>query len=360
MGVMNNSSDQREAVDRRREFIEQLCQCAELPILMMAFFDSTSRVFTKTWMVQDPDCQSEKAHDIEHSAESRMAVFAAIQSGDSLASTDNRKSEKPAEYPIWMRAGHYVIGVGKPVAGIYPVLVCPSGVPNIKTEQQALLRIGLAYAHQQLTEDVYSKAVWPEGLVEATMKVLSIEFILVDEAGVVQFDGRHNQEPNENEPQWQVMHGRLTLEVKKERDLLKEAIGEATSLTPNASIISVSTSSGLVRLAAVAPLAASEPRQAMILFEAQRTDHAALREHFFNAHGLTQSERLIAHEVLDGKTLNDAAEITGLSLATVRSYMKQIFTKTGAHRQSELISLYYTSILPVGTTIAKAESQSKH
>lgn len=326
---------------------------------MMAFFDGSSRVFTETWVVQSPESQQEKARDIEHSAEARMAVFAALHSGDSLISADNQKLEKPAEYPIWMRAGHYVVGVGKPVSDIYPVLVCPAGVPNIKTEQQALLRIGLAYAHQQLTEDVYSKAVWPEGLVEATMKVLSIEFILVDEAGIVQFDGRHSQEPNENEPQWRVMNGRLTLEFKKEHDLLKEAIDEATSSTPNASIISVSTSSGLVRLAAVAPLAASNPRQAMILFEAQRTDHAALREHFFNAHGLTQSERLIAHQVLDGKTLNDAAEETGLSLATVRSYMKQIFTKTGAHRQSELISLYYTSILPVGTTIAKAENQRR-
>jgi len=44
----------------------------------------------------------------------------------------------------------------------------------------------------------------------------------------------------------------------------------------------------------------------------------------------------------------------------VRSYMKQIFAKTGAHRQSELISMYYTAILPVGTSIASAEARRSH
>lgn len=356
---MNYSSDKRGDQSRRYEFIEQLCMCAELPSIMMGFFNSSSKTFRDTWVVRASDCPPEKSVDIERAAEARLAVFSALASGDSPSGVARPGHDQEDEFPIWMRAGHYVVGVGKPVAGVYPALVCPSGVPNITREQQALLRIGLAYAHQQLTEDIYSQPIWPEGLVEATMKILSIEFFLVDESAEVQFDGRRNPVPGDDEPAWQVLNGRLTLRDSKERELLREAIRDATAGKPVASIISVSTGSGLVRLAAVAPLAASVPQQAMILFEAQRTDHAALREHFFNAHGLTQSERMIAHEVLDGRTLSEAADITGLSLATVRSYMKQIFAKTGAHRQSELISLYYTSILPVGTSIANAENRRR-
>jgi DNA-binding CsgD family transcriptional regulator len=218
-----------------------------------------------------------------------------------------------------------------------------------------MLRIGMAYVRQQLMEAIYSRSSWPDNLVEATLKVLSLRFFVVDEKAEVQRDGRLRDETAPDHPDWIVAQRRLTLNDERERRQLQEAIRRATGLERNTSIISVSTVSGAMRLAVVAPLARSDPPMAMVLFEHAKTDHAALREHFFRAHGLNSSERLIAHVLLAGGTLKEASERTELSLSTTRSYLKRIFAKTATHRQSELVALYYQSILPVGASIVKAD-----
>ena len=61
-----------------------------------------------------------------------------------------------------------------------------------------------------------------------------------------------------------------------------------------------------------------------------------------------------------GKSAAEAADATGLSLETVRSYLKQVLCKTGTHRQTELIALYYGWTLPVGKSIASAELRKRH
>ncbi len=324
---------------------------------MIGFYDSNTRAFLDSAIARALPGKDDNDTDMIRAAEARLAVFSAHdQRGTTQRRTDDGAG-LTSSTPLWFSAGDYVVGIGKPVAGVFPVMAFPGDLRENLPKQHALLRIGMAYVYQQLTEDIYSRPIWPEGLVEATMQILSIGFFLVTANCEVRYDGSQAKDLAADDPVWPVVNGRLTLHQEKERTLLQEAIRNATTEDPRASIISVSTASGLMRLAVVAPLANTRPRMAIVLFERHRSDHAALREHFFNAHGLTRSERLIAHEVLDGKTLNEAAEVTKLSLATVRSYMKQIFAKTGTHRQSELISSYYTAILPVGTTIAKAEAR---
>ncbi|MGR3483577.1 helix-turn-helix transcriptional regulator [Salipiger marinus] len=333
---------------RRQEFIQHLCLCAELPALLMGFYDSATRRISESWAA-GTDGGPTPAEMIR-AAEARLAVQTAL--------TANGPPQEAPE--IWLAAGPLAVGMGKPVARLVPVLVCTAPLPLTQPGLAALLRMGLAYAHQQLTEDVYSRLIWPEGLVEATLRVLSIEVFLVTATGEIRYDGRSPGPAGADDPDWLMVNGRLSLRDDACRAQLQRALAVATGPAPSASIVSVPARSGLMRMAVVAPLLASTPPQAMVLFEAPRTDHAALREHFFATHGLTQSEKLVAQEVLDGKTLNEAAENTRFSLSTVRSYMKQIFAKTGAHRQSELISMYYTAILPVGTSIASAEARRSH
>jgi DNA-binding CsgD family transcriptional regulator len=97
----------------------------------------------------------------------------------------------------------------------------------------------------------------------------------------------------------------------------------------------------------ITPLTISGSNLALVMFENEQIDHFTLREHFFNAYGLTKSESMITHEILSGRSIAEAAKSKSLSPATVRSYMKQVMAKTGTHKQSELISLYFSSILPV-------------
>jgi DNA-binding CsgD family transcriptional regulator len=55
--------------------------------------------------------------------------------------------------------------------------------------------------------------------------------------------------------------------------------------------------------------------------------------------GLTRAEARVAEGITQGKSVNRLAAELGLSAATVRSYLKSVFGKTGVHRQAELVSL---------------------
>lgn len=340
--------DDRHGADLlRNEFLEQLAVSAELKFLMLGFFDSKSGDVTETWMIKADDCPPDACRNLMRELRRALSVQTAIGAGQGI--TGVRKQ------PLWLRAGDYRLAIGMPVADLFPIMVVSTDDGSENPTRKAMLRLALAYVQQQLTETVYSRSPWPEGLVEATLETLSLRFLLVTAKAEIRRDGRLNDTPGPSDPAWMVCNRRLTLEDDKERKQLHDAIEMATGTERRTSIIPVSTLGGRMRLAVVAPLSRSVPPMALVLFEHSGTDHAALREHFFTAHGLTMSERRVAHLLLDGETLNEAAEATELSLATVRSYLKRIFVKTGTHRQSELVALYYRSILPVGTSIAKAE-----
>jgi DNA-binding CsgD family transcriptional regulator len=53
--------------------------------------------------------------------------------------------------------------------------------------------------------------------------------------------------------------------------------------------------------------------------------------------GLTEAEAKLAYFLVEGGTLASYALTSNLSRNTVRSYLKSIFSKTGASRQAELV-----------------------
>lgn len=330
----------------RQEFLEQFVTSTDFSLVIMGFYDCRRKEVTESWSVRRDDCSCEEGEDIPWDIRRALVVQAALHLGS--------RQDIAAGYPLWIKAGAYMLGLGRPMADMFPIMAIPADAWSKEPSHQALLRIGMAYVQQQHTEAVYSRSPWPEGLAAATLEMLALRFLVVDEKAAVQRDGRLEDEIVQDDPEWLVLNGRLTLNDRKERMQLHEAISKATGEERRTSIIAVSTLSGGMRLAIVAPLAGSEPSLAMVLFEHTRTDHAALRGHFFGAYGLTPSEQRIAHVVLDGGTLAEAAELASISLVTVRGYMKSVFNKTGTHRQSELIALYYRSILPVGISIVKA------
>lgn len=62
---------------------------------------------------------------------------------------------------------------------------------------------------------------------------------------------------------------------------------------------------------------------------------------------LTHSEARLAHALALGRSLEEAAEASGITIGTARGYLKQIFGKTGKSRQAELVRLILS--LPVVT-----------
>ena len=67
--------------------------------------------------------------------------------------------------------------------------------------------------------------------------------------------------------------------------------------------------------------------------------HSQGLEMLCELHGLTRVEtRLMAH-LHAGLTVSEAATEMRIKLGTARTYLKQIFAKTDAHRQTDLIAL---------------------
>ena len=63
--------------------------------------------------------------------------------------------------------------------------------------------------------------------------------------------------------------------------------------------------------------------------------HSLLQQVF----GLTKGEAHLVNRLLCGQSLEEIAAATGVSLGTVRSQIKAVFTKTHTHRQAELVGL---------------------
>lgn len=64
-------------------------------------------------------------------------------------------------------------------------------------------------------------------------------------------------------------------------------------------------------------------------------------------YGLTPAETRLTELLIDGLTLSEIADAMRLKLSTVRVYLKQIFSKTGVHRQPMLIRMLLTTRIPM-------------
>ncbi len=76
-----------------------------------------------------------------------------------------------------------------------------------------------------------------------------------------------------------------------------------------------------------------------VAIHAQDSLGIALPAHLAKLLGLTPSEAGLAHALALTGTLEDAAQLRGLTPASARTYLKLIFAKTGARRQTDLVRL---------------------
>ncbi len=129
---------------------------------------------------------------------------------------------------------------------------------------------------------------------------------------------------------------------------------------PGEDVIVLSRPSGLLEFSAlVSPLAANqdvfrEPLAAIFLSETSRPIEIDPRrlEKLYN---ITLCEARVASLLVQGLNLNNAATYLGVSLNTVRSQLKSVFSKTGCDRQLELVRTILS-----GVSMLKSESKIGH
>ncbi len=64
-------------------------------------------------------------------------------------------------------------------------------------------------------------------------------------------------------------------------------------------------------------------------------------------YSLTHSEAELVRLLSQGNSLEEAAEVRGVSINTIRSHLRNIFLKTDTRRQGDLVRLVLTGVAPL-------------
>ncbi len=84
----------------------------------------------------------------------------------------------------------------------------------------------------------------------------------------------------------------------------------------------------------------SGPAVLILIFDPQRDLNASVETLMF-LYELTESEANVALLIANGYSLESIANLRGHSIATTRTILKRVFSKTDTHRQNELASLLF-------------------
>lgn len=90
---------------------------------------------------------------------------------------------------------------------------------------------------------------------------------------------------------------------------------------------------------------AGHPRACLMVVDTAMDSHSHVRP-LADAFALTPVETRLVVELADGRSVQEAALRLRLKVETARTYLKQIFQKTGTHRQLDLVQLLKSGALP--------------
>lgn len=77
------------------------------------------------------------------------------------------------------------------------------------------------------------------------------------------------------------------------------------------------------------------------------TETRTLVDALCRAFGLTATEACLAHHLVEGLTVEEAAREMRIQRQTARAYLKQIFSKTDTHRQADLVRVLLNSVVRI-------------
>ena len=164
----------------------------------------------------------------------------------------------------------------------------------------------------------------------------------------------------ESASELRVQSGRLHLNDPKLDSefarLVREAVRTASGAPlPPGKALTIQRPGRLPMTALVAPMRAgangrapASPSALVFMRDPERGVPAqhTLRELF----GLTRTEAAIAAELAQGHSLERIGESFGIGRGTVRSHVKTILSKTGTHRQAQLVALISRSVASIRST----------
>lgn len=207
-------------------------------------------------------------------------------------------------------------------------------LPHVKCAMQINNRVNVMSQGQLLTLSALDQ--------------LSLGIIIVGTGGIVRFTNKTIDRMLRSELGIKIRRGHLVLENSTAHQLLQKAIEDAhkaaggnlfkagtmiplcNNFEKPISLLVSPFSSGPVEGWPLGPVAA--------VFINNPEERRGLREESISKlYALTPAEARLTKALLDGERLQDYAERVGISLHTAKTQLKQVFSKTGHGRQSDLV-----------------------
>lgn len=328
----------------RGKFASELADLAGAELVYMGFFDIDARAFLDGWAGIGSEARQPGMGARVASAGADVTAILKDLPDDDGSLADNQV----------LYSDGYAISVGAIRGHLVPVMaVCGSH------DAGACLQLGLSYVTQQMGDVLADAPQARDQALQTALDVLSIHLAVVDPYGEIDFSTDLSQDWLDQYGGFEITLNRLSGKTQQMQKALHQALTRATGPDREGSIVPIDDSDKrLSRIAVVLPMEKSDPPRALVILE-QGDKDPELAEHLLKLSGLTNSECRIAHHLLDGKSLNEIAEETNLSLSTVRSYLKGIFAKTHTHRQGQFITYFYNTLPRVKNLSAIADSASK-
>ena len=142
--------------------------------------------------------------------------------------------------------------------------------------------------------------------------------------------------------------GRLTASTPAAVAALERALVTCASLRleqPAPMVVRLLGQAGSGVVARLAPLPTSAPRGqrgALAFISEEGSPQIDLVRLATVAYGLTAAETYLVRALIAGKTPEDVSEERSVSLATVKTQLRSVFTKTGTRRQSDLLRVLFS------------------
>lgn len=193
-----------------------------------------------------------------------------------------------------------------------------------------------------------------------TLERLSIGAVILDKKGRVLKTNHAADDILAAKNGLSIMNGSLHAAYGSEHRELQRLINQAIAGTSNegpgvVAAMSVTRTAGhgnlgvLVRSAPLAEWSESANRPAaVVVIRDSESRVQASQPMMKRLYGLTPAESTLTLKLLDGLTVDEAAEELSISRNTARCQLRAIFAKTGVTRQTELLRQLLSGVIPLG------------
>ena len=184
-------------------------------------------------------------------------------------------------------------------------------------------------------------------IVSEALDAVALAVTVVDRSGTVRFANRMAERLLDLKDGLMILQGRLTAARSKENGQLRERIlevaenGRSNASAPWAAM-RIEREDGNAWFVSVAPLgrlaqAQSTDGMVIVMISDPNMPMKPSTSMLRQLHGLTYAEAEILGRLIIGMRSSEIADELGISIETVRTHLKAIFTKTGTSRQADLV-----------------------